>query len=324
MQRVISIIFILSASVLSGYKTAAQEIRVISAADNAPLPYATVTNRTHPLVVSADATGTAHIKAAAGDSISVSYVGYKTALLLFNGDKVQAISLRRNQQVLPDIKVYSCKRTKELTYDNYRDYDRQKIYDDPSKTNFGGFFWDKNGNAKSCFAVLVKPSRPNATLKDFSFWIKKDFQAPKSSIHTPLLINFFEVADSSGLPGELISRGSIVYVPKKPGRQKLSLDSIHLVMPSSGIYVSLQYVMNEEYEWEEKTRFRKSEQDTASIDTVFTRYGDVIGGLRSRESSFVFYNALRDKWVSYELPSTPENSFHSTIKWEVTIKYCGE
>lgn len=85
---------------LVGQISFAQSIRVMTTDDSSPLPYATVTNHTHPYVVSSDIDGIAHVAATIGDTLSVSYVGYKTAVLRSNGDKLQIVSMLKVEKIL--------------------------------------------------------------------------------------------------------------------------------------------------------------------------------------------------------------------------------
>ncbi|MGH2552199.1 MAG: hypothetical protein ACRDEB_00690, partial [Chitinophagaceae bacterium] len=169
----------------------------------------------------------------------------------------------------------------------------------------------------------LSPLKANAILKDFSFWIEKVREAPDSSVLTPFLISLYEVSDTTNLPGELISYAPIFYFPKKSGKQTIKLDTLHIKIPYSGIYVSLQYIMNEAYEWKQLF-WHKDSAGTTIIDSVRYRYGGIIQGLHSKDFDLVWYNGIKDEWISIEQQSIPNESFHSSIKCEATIKYCDD
>ena len=54
-----------------------QRFKIISGEDDSPLPYATIVNFTKKYYLSASKTGEAIIDVLPGDSIIISYVGYK-------------------------------------------------------------------------------------------------------------------------------------------------------------------------------------------------------------------------------------------------------
>jgi hypothetical protein len=319
MKRVIKsvLFFIAIFSIL--HSTIAQEIKVVSSIDNSPLPYATVTNHTHPLVVSSDKNGLAKITAAVGDTVSIAYVGYKTSVLRFDGNKNQIVSLTQEQSLLPSVTVHNCRKTREFIYKNSEfGYEWRRFKGSKFNT---GIMWLKSSTTNAKAAVLINPLKTNAILKKFSFWIEKDQQAPQSSVLAPLLISFYDVSDVTNLPDGLILRTPIFYFPKKPGKQTLNLDSLQVSIPSNGIYVSLQYVMNEEYEWQGTLKWKDGEEGVER-DSIFTRYGANIVGLFCKNSELAFYDGIKDNWFSSIRPIVLSTSFYNTIKFEAAIKYC--
>ena len=306
--------------ILFTYSTSAQQLRVISSVDSSPLPYATVTNHTHPLMYSSDKNGVANLTAQIGDSLSISYVGYKTQAVRFNGKQVQVVNLLREPTTLPTITLRNCTTTKEFKYKNLDM--RSDLKGLNSVIGFGGVVWSKAGSINQKAAIRLNPSKAQAILEDFSFWIFREPHAPKSSVSTPLMISFYEVSDSTHLPGDLISKAPIFYFPKKEGKQTIKLDSLHLRIPDGGIYVSLQYIMNEEYEWKEATKWKDSIEDSVGRDTVIIRYGGRVDGLYSSNFTLAFYNGNTNKWIAASKKPIPNNDIHGTIKCEATIKYC--
>lgn len=187
---------------------------------------------------------------------------------------------------------------------------------------FGGVIWAKAVFSNPKIAIHLKPSKAYTMLKDFSFWIEKEQGAPSSSILTPLLISLYEVSDSTSLPGELISEAPIIYFPQKSGKQTVSLDTLRVRIPPNGIYVSLQYIMNEEYEWKKVTKWKDSEEDSVVRDTIITRYGGRLLGVRSPDFRIVFYNGFKDEWFSSARKPGSNSFLPGTIKCEATIKFC--
>jgi hypothetical protein len=315
----------LSATVLTFLtlaKAISQEIKVVASSDNVPLPFATITNHTRPLVVSTDRDGAAHITAMVGDTLSISYVGFKTALLRFGGDKVQVVRLLPDQKALPDVTIYACKRTKEFIYKNF-EYAKKVKKGNRAQIGFWGVVWTKVGNNNAKIAIRLIPDKAHSSLKDFSFWIEQYPPVPKSSILAPLLVSLYSVSDSSQMPGELISKAPIFHFPNKSGKQTINFDTLHVRIPPKGIYVSLQYIMNETYEWKYITCW-KGKADSIGRDTVITGYGGRIDGVCTKDFDLVFYNSIANTWFAPAKQPIPDATVHGSIKCAATIKYCQE
>ena len=297
-----------------------QQLKIISSIDHTPLPYATVTNHSHPSLISANIDGIARPVAAIGDSLSVSYVGYKTAFIRFDGSQLMVVTLVREKVILPPVTIRNCAKTREFTMKNYETVKKKK--DQQETKGFSAVIWSNNWNTNGKIAVRLRPQQPGAVLKSFSFWIEKDEAGPDSAIRTPLLLSFYEVSDSTLLPGDAISNAPVIFFPKKGGKQTLHLDSLHLSIPANGIYVSIQYVMNEQYQWIEKTKWRY-ETDSVLRDTMITRYGGkIIAGVRSRDFEFVNYYGLKGEWHTIRDYPLPLAEPRTTIKCEAVVRYC--
>lgn len=313
------ILFSLIAAVVPWNSMVAQEIRITSRADDAPLPYATVVNRNQGIITSADVNGKTQLAAAVGDTLSISYVGYRTAVLRFSGQKELLIRLTQEQRTLPEVMIHHCSRTQEFNFSNF---ETEKSRKRKNRANMlpGGVIWSKGPIHNSKIAVLVKPQKTYATLKSFSFWIEKYFDAPESWVRTPVLISLYEVLDSSGLPGAAVSEAPIIYYPKEKGKQTVRIDSLHVSVPLKGIYVGLQYVMNEEYKWNLLTKRRG--QDSVLRDTTIIMYGGVMVGTHTVSSALAYYNGIEEKW-SYLPPPSPGQP-PMAVKCAATIEYCEE
>lgn len=298
-----------------------QEIHIVCATDNSPLPYATITNHTHQWVISADKNGEAKISVSVGDTLSVSYVGYKTAVFRYTGDHVQLVSLIQVQYFLPEVTIRNCRKSKEVLYKNSEGTNRVKM-ENGTINVYSGIISAKGVNNNVKTAVRLNPSMPNATLKNFSFWTVRGRKAPKSSVLAPLIISFYDVSDSTNLPGELISNAPIIYFPKKAGKQTINLDSLYVSIPFNGIYVSFQTVFNEEYEWEFAIKIPKGQGEPVGRDTTVLVYGAMIDGVYAKDFDIAFYDAIKDSWRIAPYQPIANNNLHGTIKCEATIKYC--
>jgi hypothetical protein len=283
-------------------------LHVESSEDHTALPYASIVNHTKHSLLFTDEQGNAAVNFTNGDSISISYIGYQMIKTVFTSKQKQDYILKQNQNLLEPVQIQNCK--------NWSGSDYTNLTADINATQFGGVAWDKGAmNAK--IAVMLRPSFKQARLKAFSIWLKRDRSAPKVAVRAPIKLSFYSINDSSFLPGELISGQQVIYHPEKEGRQMIGLDSLHLAMPQNGMYVGIEYVMNEQYEWP----FRYLDEN--GIDTILIRYGVNIDGVYSKDFSLAFYNYENDHWF---FPAHRDKStlgkIHGTIKCSAEILSC--
>ncbi len=298
----------------------AQNIKVVTGVDSLALPYATIINHSNPSIKTSDKNGLAKIIAHTGDTISISYVGYKTAHFSFGSAEIEVIRLFQEQINLPPVIIRNCPNYKTLTYSNSKSSNEISSFNGV-KNLFGGIIWSKANSLNSKIAIRLSPLHAYSTIQNFSFWVMKDTQAPDSTVLAPILISFYEVNEEY-LPGNLISQSPIVYLPKKKGKQTVNLDSLHLDIPPNGMYISLQYIMTEEYEWKQNIHLKKKEEDAVYRDTVVTRYGGRFDGCCSKDFELASYNYLKNEWISWNKKAIPNDEVHNTLKCEALIKYC--
>jgi hypothetical protein len=136
MSKIIAPFFLFIFYLILGLESTAQEFKIVAAEDGAALPYATLINFTHPIIVSANANGIAELNAKNGDSIVVSYVGFQSNSFVFNSNSNQIIRLIKAIEILPPVLVQNCKKMKTFTYGNKRAVTH--------KTNANGVRFDFN------------------------------------------------------------------------------------------------------------------------------------------------------------------------------------
>jgi len=316
--EIFSLIIVL---LFSAFNSKAQEFKIIAAEDGSALPFATLINYTHPNLVSANANGIAELTAHNGDSITVSYVGFKNTSFIFNSNTDETIRLFKETNMLSLVTLLACKKIKKFKYSN-KDSVLFEIMENGNRNHFGGIEWDKGAWNIPQWAVRLNPEKENAFLKDFSFWLENSYNAPKSAITAPLIISFYDVTDSI-LPGNVLTETPLFYYPQKIGKQTLNLDSLHLRIPPNGIYVSFQCVMNEEYAWTEIVKWKDSTHQI-SKDTIFKRYGGRIDGIYTRNFDLAWFNPIKNKWNSWTRELNGNNDLHGSIKCEAVLKYCDD
>ncbi len=285
-------------------------IHVESSEDHTSLSYATVVNYSKHSLLFADEQGNLSANFQNGDSIGISYVGYDDLDTRFDSTNMQPYSLSSKKQLMQSVRVQSCKKWKNVDYSN--------LTGDPSARAFGGVSWDKRAmNAK--IAVMLKPPGKPGRLNAFSIWLKKNIAAPKISVRAPIKFSFYDI-DVDSLPGELISNRQVIYLPKKEGKQTIRLDSMHLKIPAKGMYLCIEYVMNEKYEW--PVRYIDTSK---GIDTTIMGYGASLDGIFATDFVVAFYNYYEDSW---HFPGNNDRSvlhrIHGSIKCEAEIEYCVE
>jgi hypothetical protein len=312
MNKIVSGILLNAFCLFFAFETNAQQFKIISAEDGAALPFATLINFTHPIIVSANANGIAELNAKNGDSIVVSYVGFKSNSFVFNSNSNQTIRLIKAIEILPPVLVQNCKKMKSFKYRN-KNAVKFITNENGVRTDYAGLVWYKEFNVPT-FAIKLNPEKENAILNSFSFWLEKSYLGLTTAIKAPIIINFYEVTDST-LPGNPIRENPLLYYPQKTGKQILNLDSLHIRIPPNGIYVSFQCVMNEEYEWKETFHF------SDSANHIYTGYGGRIEGLFTKNLELVAFYPLKNKWI-FVKSTSGQKGLNCTIKYEALIKYC--
>ena len=293
------------------FETNAQKFKIISAEDGAALPFATLINFTHPNLVSSNTNGIAELTAQNGDSIAVSYVGFKTRSFVFNTDTSTTIQLLKETVLMPPVTVQKCKKERRFSYINktvnYTLINGVRHY-------FDGLAWWGVRWKNSEYAVRINPEKENTRLESFSFWLNKSAFGPKSAINAPLIISFYDVNDSI-TPGNLRTETPLFYYPQKTGKQTLNLDSLHLSIPPNGIYISFQCVTNEDYAWTQPIKMSGS----GSIkDTVIKCYGGTIEGVYSSDFELACFNPIKNKWFLFP-KKTGEGDLHPSVKYSSII-----
>ena len=316
MNKINSGIFLFVFILFFTFETNAQQFKIVAADNGSALSFATLINYTHPNFVSANENGIADLILQNGDSITVSYVGYKTTSFIFNSNTSTNIRLFKENRVLPSVTVLKCKKSKELEYGN-KNAVNYRIMEDGKRANIAFGWWGINILLESFnpkFAVRLNPEKDNAVLKSFSFWLKKNGSSTMSAIKTPLIVTFHDVTDSI-LPGNELIETPLFYYPQKEGKQTINLDSLRIIIPPKGIYVSIQIVMNNAYAWPLKVKRQNLN------DTVVTGYGGNIEGVITKDFELAGFNPIKNYWYLLS-KSTEENKLHSSIKCVAVLKYC--
>ena len=275
-----------------------------------PLPFATVFNHSKNLVRFSDENGTCLMNLENGDSITISFVGYEKLSEVFHSDHGLNFLLKQKTEQLSPVLVNSCNKWK---VDKISSLDPDPHDQGPE---FGGLTWGSAVDAR--VAVMLKPAFENSALSKVSLWIKHAPGAPKMAIHTPMILSFYSVTDSTQLPGDLISSRQVIYSPRKEGRQTIDIDSLHIRIPGEGMYLAIQYIIEDKYQW--PIRYIDSAK---CIDTVEMAHGAWFQGAYSNDFILAYYNYKYDKWAfGGQRDKSTINQRHGTIKFEAEIKYC--
>ncbi len=282
-------------------------IHIEASETHSPLPYSTIVNHTKRMLSFADKDGNVMNNFETGDSIDISYVGYENLHFIFDKNQQPTYLLTPKKSLLNNVEIKTCIPKKLFEFSNEEDNPQQK---------FGGLTWNFTTNEK--VAVMVTPNKKNAFAGSFSFWLLNAYAAPKIAIKAPIKFSFYEIVDSTSFPGELITDRQVIYFPKKEGKQIIDLDSLHLKIPENGMYIGIEYILDEKYKY--PVRY----VDTArGIDTITYHYGARFDGAVSTKFRMAFYYYFLDKWFygGKRTPSEMEHP-HGTIKCSLGIKYC--
>ncbi len=286
-------------------------IQLRSSEDHRPLPFASVVNLTTNKMYSSNEYGIVSANWERGDSIFISYVGYKSLRRRIDTSGEQTWFLNPSNTLLEPIKIMTCRNVVTHEYSN--------LDADSSERKFGGVGWYRSAmNAK--VAVMLIPGFENAVLQSFSIWLVRGMGTPKTAMKAPLKFSFYNIDDSSKLPGELITNQQVFYQPKKEGRQSVGIDSLHIRIPKEGIYVCMEYVYDDRYQYP----MRRIDKENG-IDSTFYAYAGLIDGVFSKDFTLAFYSYKEDNWV---FPFHRDKSYvserHGTIKFSAILATCSE
>lgn len=286
-------------------------IQVKSFEDLRPLPYASVINLTKRQLHFSDEYGIVSANFEIGDSIFISYVGYQNMKSRIALAGSQTYYLKQSNAVLEPVQIVKCKNVVKHEYSN--------LISDTSKRKFGGVGWNKRAmNAK--VAVMLRPGFDDVSMNAFSIWLKRGMGAPKNAIQAPMIFSFYNIDDSSMLPGELISNQQVIYYPKKEGRQSIRINSLSIRIPKPGIYVCIEYILNDKYQWPMRYVDKKN-----GIDSIYMQHGGLIDGVYSKDFMLAFYNYESNSWFfAMHRDKSTLLEVHGTIKFSAEITSCKE
>lgn len=287
------------------------EISVVDLSTHQPLPYASVVNFTKKSLDFTNEKGMATVNFQPGDSIKISYVGYKEKTWLLEKNLQKVFTLEQDAALLKPVKLIPCTHWETTTYSNI---DSAEKYPAFGGVEFG--MHAQNGRV----AFMIKPSTENARLDKIIIWLLRHPGGTKQSVKAPLKLSFLAIADSSLLPGESLTSKQIIYYPQKEGKQIIHADSIHLYLPPNGFYLCFEYIIDKKYEFPVKIL---NPDDGSVTEQIF--YGAVLDGVRCRDFVPAFFNYQKNEWLFYGRKVLPEpEKVHGTIKCALELSNCNE
>lgn len=305
-SRFISLfILILLTTVSFSQKT----IRITNQTTGVPLPFATIANLSQSIVRHADEVGQFLFEGADSDTLRVTYIGYHPRIVQLKNISDNVIKLEEATTVMPAVTVQSCKHPLTKRFTNF---DSASTY-----PPFGGLSWQNNINGALAGVIITSPS-PNTTLTHLVFELKKAFGAPKGIPKAPIRFSFYSVNPESHLPGEPLTYETMLYVPKKIGKQKVDVQNLGVMIPSSGMYVVLEPLINAE------DCYPISYCDSIrNVDTVLMNYRLMFEGVRSIGFTLVICDYRTNQWkFSFRRLTMEADKPHSTIKFGIIYKTC--
>ncbi|GAB4093799.1 peptidase associated/transthyretin-like domain-containing protein [Flaviaesturariibacter terrae] len=304
----INLICTVAVLLLSPTVRAQRKIRVVDGTSGQPLPFATIVNITHPAVQFADEQGALDLPWDDADSIRITHVGYQDRVMQVR-NAGGTISLARKASVLKTVVVRSCASPVSHHYSNFDSVS--------TASGFGGVWW-ADGIATAKVAVPVFLTTSSARLSRIEFALGRALGAPKRFPKSPLRFTFYSIDPATQLPGEALSDQSVIYYPKKNGKQIVFVDSLRLSIPATGLYVGIEYLVDPKECY--PVHFRDS---TLGTDSVIMRYGVLLEGLRTRGCPLATYNYRSGAWLGAGgRKETDPNVPSYTIRFGVVYTTC--
>jgi hypothetical protein len=294
---------VLLLTLINLFSLSQSRFKIVSGEDDSSLPFATIVNFTNKSYLSTSITGEAIISVSPGDSLIISYIGYKDFGFTYNSEREKLIPLYRSAKVLPEIFLFNCKTKKK------------SILKNPVKPRkkgelFGGVVFSYSDLLKP-YAIFIDEIPKNSLITNFSFWLRKHYIGPSDSMMlAPIIIMAYGVDSVTQLPDKPLLSSPIIFSPVKQGKQSLILDSVRLVMPGNGLYFSIQYVMDKKYSWE-----NKHVKTATGADTTESLYGGIFErGVSTGTFKSLIYDPSMKEWVKF-IPN-------DVIGFEIEYKQC--
>ena len=225
---------------------------------------------------------------------------------MYSGNIEQIVALELDASLLPTVIVSNCEKYKEMLL---KSNSGKKDFKSGDLSYFRGYGWLYGKENYQPIGMLLKCDHNEARLKKFSFWLKK-MAAPDSAILAPWLISIFAVNDSTNLPSKPLINRPIVFYPQKGGKQTIHFDSIQVIIPSNGIYIMFQYIMDEKYAWAGNSVPNSEYTDSALY------YGVCLEGVIDSGQTIAYYLPDREQWFK-----RPDNE---SLRFEAILTYCKE
>ncbi len=296
-QKILATTLIFSALLSEAF---GQRSMTIVGDDGLKLLYATVANITKSKVYSADLDGIIRLEAAANDSIRFSYTGYRFSTLRFGDIKGASITLSRNATTLEAVVIADCSKKGRVKISNFN---RRRLFSSDTI-----FYWAFTRDSRH--AIKLTSPETNAVLKSFSFWMEKVHDTPDSTADAPFMISFLAVDTLTGTPGEPLRDKPLIWFPRKTGRQTLNLDSLHLHIPESGIFVAFQYITDDKYFWSLPARAYCH----SCPDVVVSGYGGELKYVKNSEYPAANYGIFSNQWSL--------SKSDKALQFEAVLSFC--
>lgn len=293
----------------SGFCYSQSTVEVRSSGDQRPLPYASVVNLTKGQLNFTDENGITTAKFDKYDSLLISYIGFQNLRVRIDSVGSQVYFLKTAVKMLEPVSVMNCRNWEKREYSN--------LNADTSERKFGGVVLTTQG-MRSKIAIMLRPGSQNARLHSFSFWFKGKRVKPRSAMADPMIFSFYSIDETSMLPGELILNQQVIFHPINEGKQTIQIDSLYLSIPGNGMYVSIEYVFNEEYEFPMLMVDQQSGKESISMGE-----GINIEGIFSSDFTLAFFDYKVSSWA---LAGSRDKStlldVKGTIKFSAELSYC--
>lgn len=262
------------------------KIKIISGEEKFALPYASIINKTSNHFFSANEYGEALLYGNFGDSILISYAGYKDVSFV-NKKEEKIVELFLLHKFLPEVFVFKCKKGNTFLLEN--GLKPGKLFN-----GFVGINWTYSEITKP-YALLIKDLPSNSKIETFSFWLEKSLQSPDSTILAPFIVMIYSFDSLSQIPGNPLLSKPLIFFPKKQGKQTINLDSLNLYSPKNGIFISIQYVIDKKFSWNQKVLTDRG------ADTTIISYGGIIkGGINKSQNESFIYDVQNNKWIKFK------------------------
>jgi len=282
-------------------------IVVLDSSSKQPLSYSTIYQFSSKSLFLCNNSGSIQLNILKQDSIRVSYAGYIDKVIKIETNKLNEIFLVRDIIILPEVLLKPCSEwSKSISYKPAAD-----------SGSFGGILWGHMGDIGR-IAMFVGSQGSKRKLMSFEVELKSGIRGTKENAKAPIRFSFYSIDGLTMLPSDLLTTKTILFYPKRIGSQQINVDSLNLMIPEEGMYISLESYQDDRYSYLVPTKMPNGDVES------FKMYGGALDGIYTKDSWLCFYSFKTAQWFFGGGKPLDKTRIHGALKYKIKYIVCND